>query len=156
MKYLNMDFLSILIGIGIYVVFQLFKYLFRNYELARKKIKAMDLQIFISNSLTQIMNGIHDAQVSYGKDLNKKDEQLFKPLIAPTHIHGLEKNNTRIEFDISVTVISNKIYVIEGKANMKSGIGLDGKLNSENSNSSISRVKFSVPVIYPATPNNVN
>lgn len=120
----------------------------------KKKRKKMNLQKFISNSLVQIIDGIHDAQMHCGKNVQKDEEEYYKAIIAPLLIQGSEKNYTRIEFDVAVTITNNDTNSVESYISVVP-LGIGGKSSLEQINSSVSRVKFAVPIIYPSTPNKI-
>jgi len=110
----------------------------------------MELKEFVSETLTQIIAGVKKAQ-----DKNNGDD-LINPKIA---IHGDKGNsiagevNNRnvvhdVQFDVAVTAIDSdsskaKIGVVSGIFNA----GAEGK--TENKNSSVTKIKFTVPIIYP-------
>jgi hypothetical protein len=120
----------------------------------------MDVQDFISEALLQICNGIKDAQ---NKTSGRNEEIFFQPLIVPTPVNSSgpspRDNFYSIDFDLAVT--------IEKKSRISSEIGLSagGKIlvvpidinierakSTDETTSSISRMKFSIPVIYPSVP----
>jgi len=113
----------------------------------------MKLQDFVSETLKEIIDGVRVSQdYAQGKGGRVNPSHL-------THIGGKpyselwdHETGTKpqvIEFDVAVTAIEGKetkgsIGVFVGPV----GIGTQGK--SDSSSSSISRIKFSVPVILPA------
>jgi hypothetical protein len=116
----------------------------------------MNLQEFISQALVQIAAGIRDA----GKEVRP-----LGAVVNPRHVRAgsaplanivgyvderkeQERAVHSVEFDIAVTAV-------EGKET-KGGIGvvvgafaLDSQGRSEESNSSVSRIKFKVPIAFP-------
>ncbi|HOD81286.1 MAG TPA: hypothetical protein PKG77_07665 [Phycisphaerae bacterium] len=110
----------------------------------------MNLQDFVSESLKQIVAGIKDAQESL-------KDRAINPGVAPLWREGLSKHyaivNERIleavQFDVAVTVTdqeSNK----KGIAVFAGWFGAGGQKEAGQANTSVSRIKFSVPVSYPA------
>jgi hypothetical protein len=94
----------------------------------------MDIKEFVSESLKQIIDGVVDAQSHAGGK---------NAVVVPFH-----NNHKEIGFDIAVTVVEGK--ETEGKAGISVwsiGAGVTGK--SESSNSTISRIKFEIPVELP-------
>lgn len=102
----------------------------------------MDLRDFIKTSISDILGGIEDAAKEFGEGTDRlggvnpvTEDQIFK--------------TEKIAFDIAVSASSEqktggkgalKVYVVE--------LGADGHdLNSENT---VSRLQFSVPVALPA------
>lgn len=119
----------------------------------------MELQQFISNTLVQIANGIQDA----AHELAKSKKAIVNPRNVATSnmkdsdAYGILVNNKKfykavrkVDFDVAVTAG-------EG-TEKKTGIGiqvgsisLGAKGKSENQNSTVSRIKFSVPIVLPMT-----
>ena len=111
----------------------------------------MELKQFISETLTQILSGIADAQStakSHGGQVN--------PALLPIHpgpIEGSIRDGAGtvaqiISFDVAVTVS-------EGTAT-KGGIGVVTGLislgsagSSQDSSTTVSRIKFNVPLVLP-------
>jgi hypothetical protein len=114
------------------------------------KEKPMELREFISNTLTQLIDGITNAQEyaqSKGAIINPLEgfksnfEKMSRTLDSLQLVHI-------IEFDVAVSVAENK--------QLKGGIGIvvpelsmgyQGKI--DNQKSVISRVQFSIPIILP-------
>lgn len=96
----------------------------------------MDLQEFVTESLKQIMTGVSNAQ----KD--PANTGVINAILPGT---GLYTPVQQIEFDVAVTVSQEKgtkggIGIFVGAV----GVGTQGQ--SQSSNISVSRIKFSVPV----------
>lgn len=94
----------------------------------------MDVKEFVSNTLKQIIDGVVDAQ---------RHADQNNAVVAPYHDY-----RKAIGFDIAVTVVEGK--ETEGKAGISVwsiGAGVTGK--SESSNSTVSRIKFEIPVELP-------
>lgn len=94
----------------------------------------MDVKEFISEALTQIVDGVVDAQ-QQTKEKNA--------VIVPCY-----KNLKTVTFDIAVTVIEGK--ETSGKAGISVwsiGAGVGGK--TESSSSTVSRIKFEIPLELP-------
>jgi hypothetical protein len=117
----------------------------------------LNLQEFISQALIQIASGVRDA-----------DEELrsSSAVVNPRHVAGAgaDKSNVygyiadtgkkylravhTVEFDIAVTAVDGKetkggIGIVVG------AIGLGSQGRSEERNTSISRIKFKVPIAFP-------
>ena len=112
----------------------------------------MELREFISATLNQIIDGVKDAQVtvSNGGEINPKIWMAQRGEAAKMKI--LESNGGKwihlVDFDVAVTVVE--------ATETKGGIGLvvgpvvlgsKGQSNAENS--TVSRIKFQVPVAFP-------
>ena len=116
----------------------------------RQKEKPMELRDFISNTLTQLIDGISSAQ-EYAKTKGATVNPTEKFVSDFSKMSRTEKNLhlvNVIEFDVAVTVAEDK--------QLKGGIGIvvpelslgyQGKLDSQKS--AISRVQFSIPMILP-------
>lgn len=111
----------------------------------------MKLEEFISETINQIISGIrktHDHAKEQGAVVNPKIEHKKTTLSTKeTKIEALSPIRT-VEFDIAITTSEGKgtkggIGIFVGPI----GVGAQGK--SDSSNSSISRIKFSVPVVFP-------
>ena len=107
----------------------------------------MELDTFITETLRQIIKGVQIAQ---------KHEDCKEARINPDTIKNKPARSTtfvgeriqNIEFDVAVT--------IEEATGKKAGIGIftgalgiGGQADSNAASSSVSRIKFSVPVILP-------
>ena len=112
----------------------------------------MELNEFISQTIKEIFDGIKNVQSNYKTDNGSVNSDTIscntdvwklwgKDTYQPAHL---------IEFDVAVTTTEGKgtkggIGVFVGPV----GLGSQGK--SEISNTSYSRIKFSVPVFLPTT-----
>lgn len=110
----------------------------------------MELQIFIAETIKSILDGIKQAQ-EYAKlsgGTIVPSELNFKSDLPGTHWDDDGVIMEKIDFDVAVTVTDTNTK--EGKAGISVwgiGAGIKGQENSKNE--SISRIKFSIPVIYP-------
>jgi hypothetical protein len=116
----------------------------------RNKEKPVELRDFISNALTQLIDGMVSAQEyaqTKGAVINPAERFMsnFEKMSRTEHNQKLVNV---IEFDIAVTVAENK--------QLKGGIGIivpeislgyQGLIN--NQKNAISRISFSIPVILP-------
>lgn len=110
----------------------------------------MDLQDFIHNALTDIMNGVRSAQVMLERDGSRG-------LVNPPLPIGPEGKITHdesgclvqeVHFDLAVTTTAGKetkggISVLGGAI----GLGASGRSSSQDEY--VSRLQFSVPVVLP-------
>jgi hypothetical protein len=116
----------------------------------------MDLKNYITESLLQLMDGIKDAQDKISTaPIPENDKKYFGAYIAPTPLN-LNKNThdnfEKIEFDIALTVSKDSTATGKLKISVMQ-IDFEGRSQSvEEKNSSVSRMKFSIPVIYPSMP----
>jgi hypothetical protein len=90
----------------------------------------MNLEEFISQSLTDIANGVTKANQS----LEKSQFEIE---------HYTRTNNGYITFDIAVTASQKGTKGASGGI-IVWGVNVGGKLDEENQNQVVSRIKFSV------------
>ncbi len=111
----------------------------------------MDLNQFIKETITSIITGIEESQ----KMLESK-KAFINPFGIQYNLNdikgeGISKEGHKtstIEFDLSVTV--QETSGAQGKIGVQTGFfnaGVGGDL--KNSNSSINRIKFSIPILFP-------
>jgi hypothetical protein len=100
----------------------------------------MNLDEFISQTLTEIINGVISAQ----KACTDKSAA-----IAPRK-SARDPDYQNVDFDIAVTV--EKGTQTKGKIGVLSIISLGAAGQSDNSQTAINRIKFSVPVYLPYVP----
>ena len=110
----------------------------------------MDLKTFVSETLTQIMEGVRDARERHQRDGDL--EGVISPQYDTTDDVGREGAIPLIavNFDVAVTVSEGG----ERKAGIAvvGGImGLGGNVQSTKQNESISRITFKVPVVLPGS-----
>ncbi len=111
----------------------------------------MELKDFVSETLRQVLGGIKEAQ-SFASEHGGK---IMPERIAFRTDQGLQlwdKNDGTpihmIEFDVAVTTTEGT--ATKGGIGVFVGaIGLGSQGQSNASNQSVSRIKFSVPVQYP-------
>ena len=110
----------------------------------------MNLQEFVSSSLQQIAAGVADAQSRDGRiapllGIGEDDPKILRTL------HGTE-GVFLVEFDVAVTVSETSEKGVGGGITVLSIAAAKGDLKRSLENSSVSRVKFSVPITYHAPP----
>ena len=106
----------------------------------------MNLEDFVATGLEQVVRGIQRAQTAVGTDARINPQVEGHP---PTQVDRYTGTRLQdIEFDVAVTVTdgtqsgaSLSVGVPWVKAGVKGG--------SEQSQSAVSRIKFSVPVALP-------
>ena len=114
----------------------------------------MDLKEFISETIVQIVEGVEDARSKV------KDKGVgVNPQMATTHshagVHGLLHYDGPtfaqvINFDVALTVLEGK-GTKGGIGIFAAGIGLGSSGQSQSENSSVSRIKFSIPLVLPTS-----
>ncbi|MGH2620080.1 MAG: hypothetical protein ACRDHG_05855 [Anaerolineales bacterium] len=116
----------------------------------RNRQKPIELKDFISNTLTQLIDGISIAQ-----EYAQVNGAIINPADRfPSNFEKMSRTDKGlrlvhiIEFDVAVTVAENK--------QLKGGIGIvvpelslgyQGMM--DNQKSSVSRVQFSIPIVLP-------
>ena len=114
----------------------------------------MDLNEFVSETLTQIFTGVQAAQnrvkEAGGKISPSQTCKIYGKDRLFVHVSkdGEQQPLNNIEFDVALTTV--EASGSEGKAGLTvwgMGAGVSGK--TETSNSTVSRIKFSVPVVLP-------
>lgn len=111
----------------------------------------MELKDFVSQTLTQILDGVKTSQ-AYAKENNAGINPPYPSFFGDKASSYLKGKNggiiQYIDFDVAVTTIEGTgtkggIGIFVGPV----GIGAQGK--SDSSNTSVSRIKFSIPVEFP-------
>lgn len=106
----------------------------------------MELQKFVQQTIEEIVNGIADAKNSLGDGV--VDPLRQGAIASYQKIHD-------IDFDVAVTVEEKNGSDVKGKISVF-GYGVGGGINSDKSSSTVTRIKFIVPVAYPGKNNAEN
>ena len=110
----------------------------------------MDLQKFITQSLVEIMNGLKDAQTQLQDSHARICPTFHSVHSGKAHWIGEAKGGryiTLIDYDIAVEATSRDGS--EAKISVVSLLSGGAKASEEESAKTASRIKFSIPVIYP-------
>lgn len=116
----------------------------------------MNLQEFISQALIQIANGIREADkplTSAGAVVNPRHVTGAGNNMSNVYGHIDDKSDSlravhSVEFDVAVTVVDGK--ETKGGIGVVMGVvGIGSQRRSEESNTSISRIKFKIPIALP-------
>ena len=115
----------------------------------------MELQAFISGTLSAIIAGVADAQkqaTAHGAHVNPGRLMRTTAAITDNSIWDNRTNNyaRTVTFDVAVSVekgesTSAKIGVVAGVL----GLGAAGE--SQGKESAVSRIQFAVPVLFPVS-----
>lgn len=114
----------------------------------------MELKEFVSLVLQQIVAGVAEAQATVaGGEVNPKIWQSQRDAAARLKI--LESNSGKwihlVEFDVAVTVAEGT--TTKGGVGLIVGpVALGSTGQSSNQSSTVSRIKFEVPVAWPEKP----
>jgi hypothetical protein len=111
----------------------------------------MKLEDFISDSISQIVSGLKKAQNEIHPDasINPKGMSLMhKQLEGRRYDQKTSSLEEFIEFDIAVTQETGT-ETAGGVGVFLGAVSLGSKGESENKETSISRIKFRIPVVFP-------
>jgi hypothetical protein len=112
----------------------------------------MELKDFISETMKALIDGIIASQ-EYAKSKGASVVPEGIKLMQASGYSYTDKNNSvkylhDIQFDVAVTI--NSADKIQGGIGIFAGaIGVGTQAKTEEANSSMSRIKFSIPVIFP-------
>ncbi len=118
----------------------------------------MELKDFVTQTLVQIVAGVEEAQ----KLLKPKGAEVTPTLLGDTadqKKHGIFMSGTSgtlqnvhmIEFDVAVTVVQDAAKK-EGIGVFLGSIGMGTQNSSATENTSVSRIKFKLPITLPFPP----
>lgn len=103
----------------------------------------MELKELVQRSLIDVLTAIHDAQVEWKGSI---DKGAINPVWNNTS--KLHEHVHKMEFDIAVTAGSAKSGSAKAGINVL-GVDIGGSGALESQNSSVSRIKFTIPVVPP-------
>ena len=108
----------------------------------------MDIKEFTKETITQIVNAVREANElisDYGASI---PTDYFQGSRAITSYKDGEKNIIDVEFDVAVSAVESAN--VGGGAGIKvAAINIGLGANSQNENSTLSRVKFTLPLVLP-------
>jgi hypothetical protein len=111
----------------------------------------MKLEEFITETINQIISGIsktHDHAKEKGATVNPRLEHRKTTLsTGKTTVRAVSPIHN-VEFDVAVTTTEGK-GTKGGFGVFVGPIGAGSQGQSESSNTSMSRIKFSIPIIFP-------
>lgn len=99
----------------------------------------MDLKDFVRESITQIMDGVQEAIDERGSKYG---------VINPAWNTAHQAIASPVEFDIAVTAVDKNEKGVNAGLKIWS-VEFGGKGNISAENSTVSRIKFSIPIIPP-------
>ncbi|MEQ9106751.1 MAG: hypothetical protein RLO04_04735 [Limnobacter sp.] len=123
----------------------------------------MNLQEFVKASLTQIINGVREAQTTIRlPDKLLSEADLVNPSVVCSADHAPKGKyfTTRdrnlvhfVSFDVAVTIDSSS--EAKGSLSIKvAGIGFDADKGGVSKDTIVSRIKFEVPISFPQSSEN--
>jgi len=105
----------------------------------------MELKEFITETIVQIREGVQDAIK------RRSDTRSAAGVINPAWVDTFSDSNRQmVEFDVAVTVADKLAGSAHGGLRVLS-VELGAKGSKEAEKSTVSRVKFSLPIIPPMT-----
>jgi hypothetical protein len=110
----------------------------------KKGPSRMDLDAFITETLRQIVKGVREAQSH-----DDCKGALINPIGPPGH--GTQVETKQIDFDVALIVSEGNEKQAKGSIGV-AFLGVGGQSSSTTGSSSVSRIKFSVPMILPIAP----
>jgi len=107
----------------------------------------MDLKEFITETIVQIQEGVQDA-IERRSSISDAGGAINPVFLTPeTYAYG-DKLRQMVEFDVAITVSDRTTG--EGKAGLKVwSLEIGGGASKSAEQSTVSRIKFSIPVIPP-------
>lgn len=111
----------------------------------------MDLKDFVAQTLVQIVDGVAQAQKQ------TSDRAGISPIVASNYDHaatlGFIKTTQGqapvVKFDVAISASSGQEGKAGGSIKVLSVFSLGGEATASDSQSSVSRVQFAVPVVLP-------
>lgn len=117
---------------------------------------AMDLKEFISNSLTQIIDGIRDAQersAASGAWISPVGAKMpAREGAGKVAAGGMESYLDEVKFDVAVTVNDDVKGGVSGGLKVIA-ISLEAGGTTSTRHGAESRIQFAIPVIWPGVTN---
>jgi len=122
----------------------------------------MDLKEFVKESIVQIAQGIEDANEELMNSsamvnpinitANSGSAQAYARTKRPSEQNLGARIVEKVQFDVAVVAETGEEGTVGAKLSIAS-IGIGAKAKTENTNKSESRIKFSIPVVYPGFNN---
>ena len=107
----------------------------------------MDLKSFVSETLLQVLDGVREAQEKHGGGLWYGRVSPQFELSESTDSRSVTPI-TAVNFDVAITV-SDDVGKKGGIAVVGGFISVGAQGESKNTNQSVSRITFTVPVLLP-------
>jgi len=115
----------------------------------------MELKDFVAESLKQIIDGVNEVK-AYADDngavVNPRRWAWNSTNVQAKYDRKTGAAIETIEFDVAVTAIEGT-QTKGGVGVFMGAVGLGSQGQSENQNTSVSRLRFSVPIVLPFTDN---
>lgn len=117
----------------------------------------MELKDFVKETIVQIVEGIDQANATltgnsaFIASTNLSTNRALTSTVDKERIHHYVSN---IEFDVAINVQNSETKAGGAGLEILSVLNVGGKGSSENTSSSTSRIKFSLPLALPTEPEN--
>lgn len=115
----------------------------------------MELKEFVKETIVQVVEGIDEANAA----LSEKTAFVASANIqtSKTHQSTVDKEGrhhyvTDLEFDVAVNVQNSETKEGRGRVEILTILNIGGKGSCENTSSSTSHIKFSLPLALPTEP----
>jgi hypothetical protein len=114
----------------------------------------MDLKEFIRASLTQIAEGVREAQEAVHSQGGFVNPSLYTSSRDESHFATMEDGQSvfLVDFDVAVTVIEEKGTNAEAKLKVASILALGGERKASANEEHSSRLRFKIPLALPVDP----
>jgi hypothetical protein len=111
----------------------------------------MNLEDFVTETLMQIINGVREAQ-EFAQTKNACINPVSARMTSSQQVQHYDINTgvplQNIEFDVGITVTETSTKQ-DGALTTIGSVTVSPQNPSESQNSSISRIRFSVPILLP-------
>ncbi len=115
----------------------------------------MELKEFVKEALTQITEGVNEAQSSI-RELGGYVNPAVRigKAASQSHVSSLSdgQNIYTVDFNIAISVAENTGTKADGKLSVASILTIGGGASSSESNSTLSKIAFKVPLALPVDP----
>ena len=115
----------------------------------------MELNEFVKATIMQIVEGVDEANTALSKktafvaSANIQTDKGFKNTVDK---EGRQHYVTDVDFDVAINIQNSNSKEGGGGIEILSVLNIGKKGSSENTNSSTSRIKFSLPLALPTEP----
>lgn len=115
----------------------------------------MELKEFVKETIVQVVEGIDEANVALWEKtafVASANLQTNKTFQSTVDKDGRQHYVTDVEFDVAINVQNTETKEGRGKVEILTVLNVGGKGSCENTSSSTSRIRFSLPLALPTEP----
>lgn len=112
----------------------------------------MELKEFVKETIVQVVEGIDEANAALSEKtafVASANIQTNKTYQSTVDKEGIHHYVTDLEFDVAINVQNSETKEGRGSVEVLTVINIGGKGSCENTSSSTSRIKFSLPLALP-------